>query len=469
MNPRARNRLIIAGLTDDCLKLLVSVKKGSSLDLIDVVSFDLGRGYTPEYLRELISGYLKREGYGDCRLIISLPRDEASLKLVKVPSENREEIDRIISLYASAYLPCPPEKVFVSYEITSSDASGYSQINLAVVSKDTIQRYRDLINNPGVDKPRIILGAFGLSWLYGYFYPRHSEDMIFADVDSGSTEICIFSKGRFVASRYFRQDCLSPGWKELFLKEAKITCDSLKKELPSVTPSKIVITGGVYIDGLLQGIKEKSGLPVEAFSYADKFKVFREYGAQNCSFASLLGIALNKKIDAQFIFMSGEEKERQEKRLNALSLIKSLVFLLLFIFALFVAVKLDIKNKEAYVGKIDREISSIKSEARKLEQMKARIDLVSARPSGKSLILGILSGVYEIIPDAVSLVDFHYYANENRSVIRGEAKGTDNVFLFASRLEGLSVFKGYKVNLNYISNKKTAQGEITYFEITCSK
>lgn len=458
MNLKTRNRLIIAGLADDCLKFLSVAKRGRSLDFIDVVSFDLEHGHTHEYLRELVGRYLRKEDCGGCPIIISLPRSDASLKLVKVPSESKEEISRIISLHASTYLPCPPDRVCVSHEVVSSDAAGYSHVNLAVVNKDIIERYRGLLDGLSAGKPRVILSSFGLSWLYNHFYPGDSEDVVFVDADRSLTEICALSKGRLSASRYFKQDCLRPEWKEMFL-----------KEMPLAAPAKIVITGGAYIDGLAQAVKDRTGLKIEVLSYIDKFRAFREYGMKDCSFASLLGVALHKRIEAPFIFMSAEEKKKEEKRSGALKLAKFLVLLLIFVFALSAALNFDIKNKEAYVIKIDREMDGIKSEARKLERMKARIDLFSSRPSGKSLILGILSGIYEAIPDAVSLSGFHYDAGETKTVLRGEARGIDSVFLFVSRLEGLSVLKGYKVKLNYATNKKTSQGEITNFEITCLK
>jgi len=421
---------------------------------------------------ETINQIFKKLEYNNDPVILSLPRNYATCRNIKIPAQSKQEIDRIASLQSSRYLPYPSNELITGYQVISTDKDGYSLLNLTIVHKDIIERYIKIFNELKVPRLAIVLSSYGICNFYNYINPKDHDSVMVAEIDSNNVELVVISKNIMQFSRYFKLNRQQPNWENPFISEINKTRDAYLKELSIEAPKKIIIFGPKSTPGLLMEILNKeSSFSAEAFSYSEKTNIPKNILeivlGSDCSLASLMGLGMQDTEESLNLLPSDmKEKIRRTLRFNERIRTGILIFTILVIWLL--AVAKNLQNKQNYLNLLKAELNKIAKEAKPLEDIVKRFSLIESRSKKKPTILEILRELYKIIPEQVTLINFNYEENDQLT-LRGQATELNTVFALVSQLEKSAIFKNFNMKVRYATKRRSQLGDFVDFEISCTK
>lgn len=462
MKTKSKKTLFTCQITENYIKVakfLISQTKrefnGSEIKIIPA-------GTSDKNLTESIIQLLKKLGFNKNPIIVSLPRNFATCRYLKLPTQSSPEIEKIISLQASRYLPYPAHELITGYQIISTNKEGFSYINLVIVHSDVSKRYINIFETLKPSKLSILLSSIGLSNLYTYLKPEDPSPAIIIDVDSNNVEVTVVAEKKLYFSRYFKFNNQQAGWEKLFLDEINKSRAAYLKELTQSPPNKIIILGGSKITQEIATIlKNEVGLQVEFLAYDDKVD------SSEVSFASLIGLGM-VDTEESLNLLPLEVKEKIKRVSQYKDRLRIGLFILGILVMWFLTVAKNLDNKSAYLGLLKKELNKISKEAKPLENLEKRLLAIINQGFKKTSVLDILHELYKILPEEVFLIKITY-EEHGPITLHGQAQKLNYVFSFVSQIEKSTLFKKFEPKVRYATKKKTLSGEVVDFEIVCSR
>jgi Tfp pilus assembly PilM family ATPase/Tfp pilus assembly protein PilN len=423
-------------------------------------------------LGEKLNQILRKLGYNNNPVIVSLLRSQATLRYLKVPTQEPAEIERIISLQASHYLPYPANELITGYQIIATDREGYSEVNLVIVHKNAIEHYIKVFAEINIKNIKIILSSYGLTNLLSYIEPGETQVTMAVDIALPRVELAIIERDRLLFSRSFNIAQKEQNWQNVLVEEINKTKDAYLKEISRKEPNKIVLVGATKNFGKLAEILGKQlALPIQELSYWDKIKVSEKFlnriPALDDSLAALTGLGL-KDIPDSLNLLPQNIKEVSKKTLQRQEIFRQSAFIFCILLILGLGVAKNLHNKEMYLKLLRGELKKIEQEAKSLEEIEKRFAYLENRLQKRPSSLDILYEIHQNIPAQISLINF-IYEEDNQVSLHGQAPELNSVFDFVSRLEKSATFKNFNIKVRYATKKKIQSQEVIDFEIACIK
>jgi Tfp pilus assembly protein PilN len=440
-----------------------------------IVKVSAGQGAARIFLscaKENIAGFpeaLAKLGYRNHPLIISLARSQATLRFLKVPSQDPREIERIVRLQAPTLLPYPAEELITGYQNIFTDRQGFANVNLIIVHRDALQKNLSPLKGLSPKEIKLALSSYGLCNLAGYLV-KEAFPLMLIDLDCPQIELAIIKQDKLLFSRCLKIDLSSPGAVELLINEIRKTRDAYLKEISAEEPVKIFLTGpGREQKGISDAIKQNLNLAVEYLDYPAKIIASGEFAASiagyGASFASIIGLAL-KEIPEPLNLIPQQEKDKAKEEARFKEYLRKGALICGIALLFLLAARCDLQNKRGYLRYLKGELKKIEKEARPLEEAEARIKLLEGRSKNKNTPLKLLYELHRCIPSEISLSNLSY-DEKNQLILRGLAPGLDALFSFVAELEKSPFFKGLDVKVRYATQKKVQSGEVVDFELVC--
>lgn len=470
---KKRGRAFICQVTDDSLKVAACFSPCKfKKEFAGLESEAIPADITEQDLSEKITGIFEKSHYDNAAIIISLPRSFAACRYLKIPAGTQEEIESIVSLQASKYLPYPVSELITGYQILSTDNEGYSYINLIIVHKDIIEKYTRVFKKTKTAGWTIVLSSYGLCNFYNLINPNETHPVLLIDIDSSQIELVITLQKKLLFSRSFKFNKSQLNWQELFIDEIKKTQNSYLKETSCEMPYKIILLGARQTCQELTGVlNKKLGLPAEVLSFDKKIKFSKNVGDvilnSDNSFFGLIGLGIDQ-TDNSLNLLPRNTKEELKRNLAKKEVMRLALFILGTIFITAMGIVKHLDNKAKYLEKLKLELNTINTEAKPLEELVNRYRFMEKQLKKKPSALDMLCELHKSIPASVSLINFNYEEN-NQIVLRGQTQDLSSVLNFITNIETSSVFKNFNTKLRYVTQKKIRQTEFIDFEIVSMK
>jgi Tfp pilus assembly PilM family ATPase len=345
-----KNIVFICQIAENSIKVIKCIsKRGQRKEVagleIESVALDIDDKSLTDKLRQM----LQKLGYNNGPIVLSLPRSQVTCRNLKIPSQAPQEIERIVNLQASHYLPYSTDELITSYQLIRADKDGYSNIVLVIAHKDVVNRYINILKELKPAKINIIPSSNGLANLYNYFKPDEPGPVMIVDIDSQLVEFVITSKGKLLFSRSFKLSNYTD-WETLFVNEIRKTKDAYLKEVAGEPPSKIIFAGPDAIVSRCQEIINKQGdTPAEVLSFSDKVKLSKNITDKiinlDNSFASLIGLGL-QDITETLNLLPRDIKEKENKNLQIKEYLRIAFFIMGIILIWVAIIAKNVDNKE---------------------------------------------------------------------------------------------------------------------------
>ncbi|MDB4349333.1 pilus assembly protein PilM [Omnitrophica bacterium] len=418
-------------------------------------------------IRKIVSDYK----LGGTRAIINIQRYKVTVKNLKLPSTNPSEIENMVSLQASKQLPFSPEDIISTYRILGRDPKGYSDVMMALVHRDVIDKVLEVFGQAGLDVERLALGSEALSlWYIG----RQREDekkscVCLVDIGTSHLEIQIIREGALDFTRSINFS--SPeDMGDRMLEEIRKSLFTFRKASSGKRVDKLVLTGRrSVINREAPKLKQTLGLPMV---YVDAVRQWpksedavlpaaEEFSRESFTTVAALGFNHDK---LQTNFMPQEIRLRRISKVAKESLVISAT---LFLCVLLGVVGITAKNfidKKRYLASINTRLKEAQPRVKRLTRLKKATDVIKKQLNFKGSGLDVLRELYNNIPTEIALAIFDY--EDSRScLLRGTSQRLSDVFKFISILEDSAYFENVKVR--YATKRVIGKKELTDFEIIC--
>ena len=147
-------------------------------------------------LSHSLRAFAKREAILDDRIVAVVPRHEASVRTLDLPSQSPGEIEGMIRLRAEEILPYPADQLLSAQCILHKAEDGHSSVLAAVARKDLIQERLDILVNAGLDPESMYLSTACLLSATVPFERGPEECTALLEIGAGGAEIMISRSGK---------------------------------------------------------------------------------------------------------------------------------------------------------------------------------------------------------------------------------------------------------------------------------
>ncbi len=200
------SRKLVAIEFDRCLiKFIKAQRKKDGFDLQYLKVKFLSSG-SDEEIKETLRHHLNEMGIkSTTHAIVSIPGHRVHTKILRLPAENINELQKMIIYQLQKNIPLPPEDIISDFRIVSRDEDGYARVMVVMARKDEIQHYLDLCFNAGliVDSVRLNIEAIYQAYLneYDRSLSAHESMIVLVDVDFSSTNVMLIDNGSLLFCR----------------------------------------------------------------------------------------------------------------------------------------------------------------------------------------------------------------------------------------------------------------------------
>lgn len=411
------------------------------------------------------------------RLILSVPRQFLTLRTLRLPSQDNQEIEKMVELQVSQQIPCAREDIVVDYLTVSKDNLNYSRVLLVICQKKIIHNYLKILSDANLKAERLTLSSQGICNWYQHFSRRNNirepKPVVLLDIDTKNTDICFYDQDNLLFTRsvsFGAADVKSQRFDSL-AEELRKTLSTLQKEQLDLEIAKIFITTALEgIKPLIDKLQTEFSSAVELINPLKEVPLDKELiiplilNEGQCSSSSILGLVLVKaKEEIDLLPPEVKKEQTQKSKIKELIFLGTLLGLLLVLSLGILATR--IYKTELYLKKLEATLKETSPKTKEIETTLKKLALVKERLSPQGSSIDMISELYNIIPEGVSLSIFSL--EEGKFItLQGLSLAMSDVFNFQSILEKSPYFKN--VEVKYASKRRVRQIEVTDFRITCS-
>ena len=109
------------------------------------------------------------------RVILSIPRNLATIHYVKLPSIKPDEIREMSRLQAAKQIPYDPGEIVLGHQVIQSSDEGYSDVVLIIVHQGIIAKYLGLLKKHKVEPQEITIDSQGIACWFSLQNIHHQK------------------------------------------------------------------------------------------------------------------------------------------------------------------------------------------------------------------------------------------------------------------------------------------------------
>ena len=239
----AKEKYITAiDISDGLLKIVaISTEKGEKrLYVLDSVKLPSDKDSDiAKEIRSLIS----KDKLGNSLFYVSFPRHLVTIRNVRLPAINEDEMKNMAELQAMKFLPYSREEMVITYKIIETTKEGYTDILLILAQRKSVDRYVEIFKDAGVSIEKMALSSEGLFNWYSRLKTGYEQPVAIIDLDRFHTHIQIVSGRKILFSRSVSfNTATSESDRAILLREIKLSFDSFLKEQDERV-SRIILSG----------------------------------------------------------------------------------------------------------------------------------------------------------------------------------------------------------------------------------
>ncbi len=371
------------------------------------------------------------------RAVLNIPRHQAILKFVKLPSQEASEIGRMAKMEVLRQIPYSEEEIIHSHKTIRPEVDGYSLVLLAAVPKSIVDRFLLVLESCGLVADKVTLGAeIATEWFRENYPKTASQEVLLVNLSPDTLGVDVLQKGEWVFSRGISLDVSAKNTAQ-WLNEVEASVISYQKN-----PFSQLQT--LYFFGL-------SSCSGDARRLAAELKLeFQEFGPLP-NFGMIPEIGCSGKASIHFLPV------KQDVQKNRVEWKKQVGFLLIGMGLIAALVGVGSwkreQNQKKLLAKIEAEI----------ERNKPFVH-TSASPADSSqrpLAADIFAEVHQLLPSKVMLEALDYEDHDVLTV-RGSSDEITGIFEFSGAFKKSPWFSA--VELKYV-NKRPDSSQTNDFEI----
>lgn len=114
---------------------------------------------------DFLRAFVRETGLAGHSFVTILPRHEATLRLLTLPSQEPAEIDSMVSLGAEELAPYPRDQLAIRHQVIARLSTGESRVLVVLFHQDVIHRHVQLLKAAGLEPEKIVFSTACLNAL----------------------------------------------------------------------------------------------------------------------------------------------------------------------------------------------------------------------------------------------------------------------------------------------------------------
>ena len=283
----------------------------------------------PVAVGHFIRESLKKRRIRARRAIVAVARDQALLRMIRLPEAPDDELVSMAHLQMDKELPYPADEATIDVTFAHPSGSGSEQVGVlaAAVRTKLLANIRKTAEAAGLKLDRVGLRAYANFCLVTRCVPiKPGQRLIYVDVGPDFTEIDIFSGQNLLFSRSAfvkipldlsrplhhasNEDRPPPDKAKLSAVLAELVLEvhrtvqayraeqagleDVSDEAPSAEPAEVILLGGGtgLEQDIARGLQERIDLPADILHPGQSFKLPRNINGDERMYSAVLGMAL---------------------------------------------------------------------------------------------------------------------------------------------------------------------------------
>jgi Tfp pilus assembly PilM family ATPase len=397
------------------------------------------------------------------RMYLNIPRHLVTIRFLKLPSVDEEEIQKMARIESLKHIPYTEEGVVTGYRVVEKLDSGYSNVLLAIVKHATVKRFIDALSSAGIAGVKST--ALSSESLFLWYLEASSSkrgNILLADIELDRVDIDVIEGERLVFARGVANDGMLSV--EKITEEIRISAEAYEKESGKKL-EKVVLSGvASRAKECAAFLAKESSIPVEILEEMSNIPADEGVaGPTDASFVELIGLALKGK--SAKIDLTPEEIVKE----NSVSMARKRTGLTAALLAFLILLLLGLAAKKLFdkwltLSRIDTELKTMEPKVAKVKRMAKELEIIKSEMTRKPLAIDVIKEVHRLTPEGVSFSMLEFESGKSLK-LKGTALSLGDVFKYVTILEGSPYFESAKVR--YAAKRAMPSGEIADFEINC--
>ena len=431
------------------------------------------QGLSDEQITQTVSSMLQELKLKARQVTMCLPRNLVTVRNLHLPSQKPAEIAQMIDLNIVRMVPYRKEEVVSSYRLLGVDDIGYSKVMLAIVHRELVKRYVNLLEAAGLSVERISLSSHA-AWRALMTHQASAvgveELVLLLEIDAAFTDCLLCSRDQLYFSRNLaieaEQLTEEAGLRRL-LSEVNQSLEIFQNEEMNRRPVKVFVSGSEAAAPMVERVVgENLKVPVVRVAGPIPRPQPGSPGAPAipavCSMSAPAQLRISEpRHELGFVLPEIQIRQFLKEKMRELVLTGSLTIFLVVVVAGFFLSRLY--HQQAYLWQLQHRNAAIKHEIGDLMAQSRRVEFVKSYLRARELPLRYLAELQQVLPTEV-VIDFLSVDEQQRALLRGQAMQLSDVFKLITALENSRYLE--QVDAKYTRRKKVRDKEVTEFELT---
>jgi Tfp pilus assembly PilM family ATPase/Tfp pilus assembly protein PilN len=431
-------------------------------------------GLSDDDIASRLRGALTQMGLKNPRAFLMVPMNAVITRTIEIPSRDPVEIREIVSLQASRHTPYSRSEIIIDTLNLGVVRENYTKVLLVIVPKEVVVRQLAILEKAGLKVKKVFFPPEGIGSACTKILNAENSDTVHGIVhmDTHFTEFIVIQRGKVLFVRGITIGAANlldekEIYNDRFIDELQKSLESYVADELGPMPSTLLLTGVVAESTELDELfNETLRIPLKHQTYFNHFSMSgaarqTAAGLTRASFFGLIAPLLlfdRMRID----LVSEEQKMQIQLERRGREMVKTGVLVMLLLSLVFAGFVSKIYFKKAYLSKLQKRYGPIREEAKQLEQMFTKTQVVKEYLATRGDSIATLSELYETLPEDIRLTDIKYDAGDKFSV-RGTSSTMASVFAFVTSMEKSEKFKSVKTK--YVTARNEEGKDVADFEI----
>lgn len=379
---------------------------------------------------------------------------------IDMPSNNLEEIAKIINLQIGRFTPYSRDEIVVDYLCREMVGMHYTNVLLTIVHRKVVERCYQIAEKAGLSLERIVIAPEALAHVCAGF-PETKDVKTFAVVHIGEAasdllisedQRMVFVRSISIGNSHLKKDPVES--KASFVSELNRSIAAYQDEGIGEPVKKLLISGMIQeLDSLTNSIREaipnlsetKEG--IKAVDYTERFSLSPTASvilkdSSEISFFELAATAVYG-AQAQLDMVPKELKLKRHVREGSKDILTLGILIMSFFLLISLLLTAKIYFKKVESAKLDEINESTFDKARTLERISTKSRAIRQLLENRSRGLHVFDKISSLIGDDLYVTLFSYDVS-GQLQIGGTAESMSRIFAFVTQLEESNYFLNVK-------------------------
>ncbi len=376
-------------------------------------------GASDATLGEALSTFADANELAGERLFTVLPRHEATIRVLELPSQSDDEIEGMVRLSAEEIVPFPVEELVTGHCILERLAQGSSRVLAVVVHRDVIDAHLQVLKSAGLIPEQILLSTDCLMAAARESNAQGSE--AFVHLSPGGIEILMLDDGRFAYGRGIATEHLwdesefGEGAGDELASEVRASLTTHRRDSGAAGGTETVFLSSSCVD--VQKIAEKLG-DVLDLPCREASRVFENVGVGMEQVRFTPAVALGAALIAQqpgehrVGLMPQTELRRRESASSRLQLIRIAAMLVVAAVSLAGVYWQAVAQRSAYIEELDVRAEALRPLAHSVETKRQHLRMLQRQVERESTVMELFAAISRSAPEnGLNFTRFDYERN----------------------------------------------------------